>query len=111
KLVKANSLIVVGKIKSKSFTSSKLAKSFYDAGWFEIKRQLDYKCANAGCHYIEVNEAYTTQTCSCCGSRQDSPKDRWWLGIRQWFWWSCRTTRQRDGYGSSNIRAVGLGRL
>jgi IS605 OrfB family transposase len=62
KLVKANNLIVVGKIKSTSFTSSKLAKSVYDAGWFEIKRQLDYKCANAGCHYIEVNEAYTTQT-------------------------------------------------
>ncbi|MGP5535560.1 RNA-guided endonuclease InsQ/TnpB family protein, partial [Psychrobacter celer] len=40
KLVKANSLIVVGKIKSTSFTSSKLAKSVYDAGWFEIKRQL-----------------------------------------------------------------------
>jgi len=62
KLVKANSLIVVGKIKSTSFTSSKLAKSVYDAGWFEIKRQLDYKCANAGCHYTEVNEAYSTQT-------------------------------------------------
>ncbi len=62
KLVKANNLIVVGKIKSTSFTSSKLAKSIYDAGWFEIKRQLDYKCANAGCHYIEVNEAYSTQT-------------------------------------------------
>ena len=62
KLVKANSLIVVGQIKSTSFTSSKLAKSVYDAGWFEIKRQLDYKCANAGCHYIEVNEAYSTQT-------------------------------------------------
>ncbi len=62
KLVKANSLIVVGKIKSTSFTSCKLAKSVYDAGWFEIKRQLDYKCANAGCHYIEVNEAYSTQT-------------------------------------------------
>ena len=62
KLVKANSLIVVGQIKSTSFTSSKLAKSVYDAGWFEVKRQLDYKCANAGCHYIEVNEAYSTQT-------------------------------------------------
>lgn len=82
KLVKANSLIVVGKIKSTSFTKGKLAKSVYDAGWFEIKRQLDYKCKHAGCHYIEVNEAYSTQTCSCCGSRQDSPKGRAGLGIR-----------------------------
>lgn len=111
KLVKANNLIVVGKIKSKSFTSSKLAKSVYDAAWFEIKRQLDYKCKHAGCHYIEVNEAYTTQTCSCCGSRQDSPKGRAGLGIRVWFCSSCQTVHQRDVNGVKNILAVGLGRL
>ncbi|WP_201586720.1 RNA-guided endonuclease InsQ/TnpB family protein [Psychrobacter sp. HII-4] len=111
KLVKANNLIVVGKIKSTSFTSSKLAKSVYDAGWFEIKRQLDYKCANAGCQYIEVNEAYSTQTCSCCGSRQDSPKGRSGLGIREWFCRSCKTTHNRDVNGAKNILAVGLGRL
>ena len=111
KLVKANNLIVVGKIKSTSFTKGKLAKSVYDAGWFEIKRQLDYKCANAGCHYIEVNEAYTTQTCSCCGSRQDSPKGRSGLGVRVWFCSSCQTVHQRDVNGAKNILAVGLGRL
>nr|WP_299037751.1 transposase [uncultured Psychrobacter sp.] len=110
-LVKANNLIVVGQIKSTSFTSSKLAKSVYDAGWFEIKRQLDYKCANAGCHYLEVNEAYSTQTCSCCGSRQDSPKGRSGLGIRVWFCRSCKTTHNRDVNGAKNILAVGLGRL
>lgn len=111
KLVKANSLIVVGKIKSTSFTKGKLAKSVYDAGWFEMKRQLDYKCKNAGCHYIEVNEAYSTQTCSCCGSRQDSPKGRKGLGIRVWFCSSCQTAHQRDVNGAKNILAVGLGRL
>ena len=111
KLVKANSLIVVGQIKSTSFTSSKLAKSVYDAGWFEIKRQLDYKCANAGCHYTEVNEAYSTQTWSNCGSRQDSPKGRSGLGIRVWFCRSCKTTHNRDVNGAKNILAVGLGRL
>jgi len=111
KLVKANNLIVIGKIKSTSFTSTKLAKSVYDAGWFEIKRQLDYKCKNAGCHYIEVNEAYTTQTCSCCGSRQDSPKGRADLGVRVWFCSSCQTVHQRDVNGAKNILAVGLDRL
>ncbi|MES1965226.1 transposase [Psychrobacter sp. AH5] len=111
RLVKANSLIVVGKINSKSFTSSKLAKSIYDASWFEIKRQLDYKCKYAGCHYIEVNEAYTTQTCSCCGCRQDSPKGREGLGIREWFCRSCQTAHNRDVNGAKNILAVGLGRL
>ncbi len=110
KLVKANSLIVVGKIKSTSFTKGKLAKSVYDAGWFEIKRQLDYKCKHAGCHYLEVNESYTTQTCSCCGSRQNSPKGRANLGIREWRC-ECGVTHDRDVNAAKNILALGLERL
>ncbi len=110
KLVKANNVIVVGKLHSKSFTSSKLAKSVYDAGWFEIKRQLTYKCKYAGCHYIEVNESYTTQTCSCCGSRQNSPKGRADLGIREWLC-ECGVTHNRDVNAAKNILALGLERL
>ncbi|MGM8885399.1 RNA-guided endonuclease InsQ/TnpB family protein, partial [Psychrobacter sp. 1U2] len=105
-----NALIVVGKLQSSSFTSSKLAKSVYDAGWFEMKRQLDYKCKYAGCHYIEVNESYTTQTCSCCGSRQNSPKGRADLGIREWIC-ECGVTHDRDINAAKNILAVGLDRL
>lgn len=103
--------MVVGQIKSQSFTSSKLAKSVYDAGWFEIKQQLDYKCANAGDHYIEINEAYTTQICSCCGLRQDSPEGRAGTGIRKWFCSSCPTVHQRHVDGTKIFLAVGLGRL
>lgn len=110
-LIKGNALIVVGKLSSKTFTSTKLAKSVYDAGWFEMKRQLDYKCKHAGCHYIEVNEVYTTQTCSCCGSRHDSLKGRAGLGIREWFCSSCKTTHDRDVNAARNILALGLERL
>ena len=110
KLVKDNKLIVVGKLQSKSFTSTKLAKSVYDAGWFEIKRQLTYKCEYAGCHYSEVNESYTTQTCSCCGSRQNSPKGRTELGIREWIC-ECGVTHDRDINAAKNILALGLERL
>ena len=110
KLVSTNKTIIIGKLQSKSFTSSKLAKSVYDAGWFEIKRQLTYKCKHAGCHYIEVNESYTTQTCSCCGSRQNSPKGRTGLGIREWFC-ECGVTHDRDINAAKNILALGLERL
>ena len=61
----------------------KLAKSVYDAGWFELKRQLTYKCENAGCRFEIVNEKYTTQTCSCCGDMSSSPKGRAGLRIRR----------------------------
>ena len=110
-LIRDNALIVVGKLSSKTFISTKLAKSVYDAGWFEMKRQLDYKCKHAGCHYTEVNESYTTQTCSCCGSRQDSPKGRSGLGIRGWTCGSCNTTHDRDINAAKNILALGLERL
>lgn len=112
KLIKENTLIVVGKLKSTSFTKTKLTKSVYDAGWFEIKRQLDYKCKHAGCQYIEVNEHYTTQTCSCCGQiSQNSPKGRLGLGIRKWSCAKCGTVHDRDINAAKNILAVGLGRL
>ena len=110
KLIKDNKVIVVGKLQSKSFTSTKLAKSVYDAGWFDIKRQLTYKCEYAGCHYLEVNESYTTQTCSCCGSRQNSPKGRANLGIREWTC-ECGVTHDRDVNAAKNILALGLERL
>ncbi|HSP85041.1 MAG TPA: transposase [Psychrobacter sp.] len=109
-LAKTNKIIIIGKLQSKSFTSTKLAKSVYDAGWFEVKRQLTYKCENAGCYYDEVNESYTTQTCSCCGSRQNSPKGRIGLGIREWLC-GCGVTHDRDINAAKNILALGLERL
>ena len=84
-LVKDNALIVVGDVRTTQFNSKKgkLAKSVYDAGWFELKRQLTYKCENAGCRFEIVNEKYTTQTCSCCREISDSsPKGRAGLRIR-----------------------------
>ena len=112
-LVKDNTLIVVGDVKSRSFTSkkTKLAKSTYDAGWFELKRQLEYKCKHAGCQLEIVNESYTTQTCSCCGDMSSSPKGRAGLGIREWTCAKCGTWHDRDINAAKNILAVGLDRL
>ena len=114
KLVKDNSLIVVGDVKSRSFTTkkTKLAKSTYDAGWFELKRQLEYKCKHAGCQLEIVNESYTTQTCSCCHKISDSsPKGRAGLRIRGWACAECGTWHDRDINAAKNILAVGLDRL
>ncbi|MEX6457995.1 RNA-guided endonuclease InsQ/TnpB family protein [Moraxella osloensis] len=113
-LVKDNALIVVGDIQSNQFNSKKgkLAKSVYDAGWFELKRQLTYKCENAGCRFEIVNERYTTQRCSCCGDiTANSPKGRKSLGIREWTCATCGTRHDRDINASKNILAVGLDRL
>ena len=75
KLVNEHAAIFVGNVNAKALAQTKLAKSVLDASWTTLRTMLKYKCENAGVWYEEVNEAYTTQTCSCCGSRCSSPKD------------------------------------
>jgi len=66
------------------YSMAKHTKSVLDAGWGQLKAMLEYKCDHAGIVFMEVNEAYTTQTCSCCGQRSaNSPKGRAGLGIRE----------------------------
>ncbi len=44
-----------------------LNKSILDQGWFEFRRQLDYKLCWRGGMLVEVNPRHTSQRCSCCG--------------------------------------------
>ncbi|WP_369625256.1 RNA-guided endonuclease InsQ/TnpB family protein [Marinobacterium sp. BA1] len=95
-LVNRCGVIIIGDVKSRSFTRTKSAKSVYDAGW---------------ALFVRVNEAYTTQACSCCGSiPASSPKGRAGLGIRVWTC-ECGVTHDRDVNAARNILALGHGRL
>ena len=110
-LVKDHAAIFVGNVNAKGLAQTKLAKSVLDAGWTAFRTMLKYKCDHAGVWFEEVNEAYTTQTCSCCGSRCDSPKGRAGLGIREWTCQGCGTTHDRDVNAAKNILALGHERL
>ncbi|MEJ2620239.1 MAG: transposase [Candidatus Thiodiazotropha sp.] len=46
---------------------SGLNKSILDQGWFEFRRQLDYKLAWSGGWLIAVPPQNTSRTCPCCG--------------------------------------------
>ena len=46
---------------------SGLNKSILDQGWFEFKRQRDYKLDWKGGQLVEVEYRYTSQKCSSCG--------------------------------------------
>jgi transposase len=48
-----------------------MAKSVLDAGWFMLKTQLSYKAKGQEVEFLEVNEADSTQSCSCCGAQHD----------------------------------------
>ncbi len=62
--------------------------------------------------FQEVNEAYLTQTGSCCGSISlNSPKGRAGLRIREWTRDNCKTTHDREVNAALNILATGHRRL
>ncbi|WP_367303868.1 zinc ribbon domain-containing protein [Burkholderia multivorans] len=46
--------------------------------------------------FDEVDEAYSTQTCSCCKTRT-GPKGLERLGIREWACLECGAYHQRNG--------------
>jgi IS605 OrfB family transposase len=111
-MVQENAAVFVGNVSSKSLTQTKMAKSVLDAGWGQFKTILEYKCAHAGVVFEEINESYTTQTCSCCRVISiSSPKGRAGLGIREWTCVECGTFHDRDINAAKNILALGLERL
>src|SRR5690606_12917277 len=111
-LVKDNALIIVGDLSAKKLVKTKMAKSVLDTGFSALKTMLKYKCENAGVLFEEVNEAYTTQMCSCCRKiSSNSPKGRTGLGIREWQCMECGTLHDRDINSALNILALGHERL
>jgi IS605 OrfB family transposase len=112
RLVKENALIVVGNVSSSKLAKTQMAKSVLDAGWHILKTQLDYKSKAMQAVFIEVNESYTTQACSCCGCiSPNSPKGRAGLGIREWSCPECGAVHDRDVNAAKNILAAGHCRL
>jgi len=102
---------VVGNVSSSGLAKTKMAKSVLDAGWSTLRTLLSYKCEHAGGVFLEVDERYTTQACSCCGSLSpSSPKGRAGLGIRGWTC-ECGVTHDRDVNAAKNILALGHERL
>lgn len=119
KIVKENSLIVVGNVSASGLAKTKMAKSVLDAGWAMLKMCLEYKSIGTQGIFLEVNESYTTQVCSSCGCMPDSrPRGIAGLGIREWTCTECGATHNRDINASLNILhkghlvlAVGIPRL
>ncbi len=111
-LVQEHGAIFVGNVSSKGLAKTSMAKSVLDAGWGMLKTQLEYKANARSIVFEEVNEQYTTQTCSCCGLISlNSPKGRIGLGIREWTCTECGTKHDRDVNAAKNILARGHARL
>lgn len=92
-LVKEYGAIFVGNVNASKLAKTRMAKSVLDAGWSAFRTMLQYKCDYAGVWFDEVDEAYSTQTCSCC-NRRTGPKGLEGLGIREWACLECGAYHQ-----------------
>ncbi|HQR21837.1 MAG TPA: transposase [Burkholderiaceae bacterium] len=102
--------IFVGNVNAQALARGPHAKSVLDAGWSAFRTMLRYKCDDAGAWFLEVDEAYSTQTCSVCNSRT-GPQGREGLGMREWICPHCGTPHDRDRNAARNILAAGHRRL
>ncbi len=68
-LVKEYGAIFVGNVNAAWLSKTSMAKSVLDAGWSMFRTQLQYKGDSAGRWVRQVNEAFSTQECSCSHAR------------------------------------------
>lgn len=105
-LVRTCGLIVVGNVSASRLAKTSMAKSVLDAGWTSFRDMLTYKAKAQGAMMIEVNEAFTTVTCSCCKKRT-GPKGLEELRIRDWTCSECGSVHDRDINSATNILRLG----
>jgi IS605 OrfB family transposase len=104
RLVKEFDYIAVGNVNAARLAKTSMAKSVLDAGWSSFRDMLKYKSIAAGAWFDEVDENFTSQICSGCGSLPDSrPKGIANLGIREWVCSDCGAVHDRDTNAALNI--------
>jgi len=85
---------------------SGLNRGLANAGFGEIRRQVEYKAAWRGGMVLFAGQfAPTSRTCSGCGSYQSEFS----LKIRQWTCPACRAVHDRDENAAKNIVAFATG--
>jgi len=94
KLIKMENLKVKGMM-----ANPKLAGAISDLGFYELKRQIDYKCRMYGARLVLVDQWFPSpKNCSNCGSKKDRP-----LSVRTFDCPACGISLDRDFNASVNI--------
>ena len=108
-LIKSHDLVVAENLKSKNMLKNHaLAMSISDVGWRTFLGMLEYKAPAYGRTFVEVNPAYTTQTCYDCGFVMGSKgTKRLTLHDREWTCPNCHVHHIRDHNAALNILAKG----
>lgn len=105
KLAKAKSVIVVEKLNVQGMMKNRhLARAISDVGWYEFRRQLQYKCSWYGGELVVADSKFaSTKTCSRCGQK----KKEMALSERVFRCDHCGYVEDRDVNASYNLRDYG----
>ena len=108
-LAKNHSPIVIEDLNVRGMMAhQKLAKAVGDMGFYEFRRQLEYKCKLYGSELIVVERWFpSSKTCSCCGTKKEALS----LSDRVFKCGHCGWTTDRDLNAAVNLMYVGLGMI
>ena len=83
----------------------RLARAIADMGFYELRRQLEYKAAWHGGRVVVVDRWYpSSKTCSCCGHRLEELA----LGTRSWTCPACGVHHDRDINAAVNLKNMAM---
>ena len=103
KLIKLNpSAIIIEDLNIKGMMKNKhLSKAVADCAFYEIRRQLEYKCKWNNIKLIVADRWYpSSKICSCCGNK----KTKLSLSERNYICECCGTVIDRDYNASLNLK-------
>jgi putative transposase len=85
--------------------NSRLARAIADMGWYEFRRQLQYKTTWRAGQVVVVDRWFpSTKLCSCCGYKLEELD----LGTRQWSCACCHTGHDRDVNAAINLKNMAV---
>ena len=78
----------------------RLSRAISDIGFYELRRQLEYKAPEYGTRILVADRFFaSSKTCSCCGYKLDTLS----LSTREWTCPDCGTEHDRDFNAAKNL--------
>lgn len=82
-----------------------LSRAVSDMGFFEFRRQLEYKAVQRGGMIVVADRWYpSSKTCSCCGHKLDALP----LSVREWTCPACGMVHDRDVNAAINLKNLAV---
>ena len=104
-LVNSYDIIVFEKLQVLNMVKNRcIAKSIADASWNQVIEQTRYKAESAGRKFVQINPAYTSQTCRICGHCDKANRQ----SQAVFSCVNCNHTENADLNAAKNISRLGL---